>query len=144
VFHPHADSHVEYEDQIEAFLADTDPEKVFLCLDTGHHAYRNGDPVSFMRRHSQRIAYLHLKSVDKHMQQRVEAEKIPFALAVGMDMFCEPSQGVVDFAAFRDVLREVNYNGFAIVEQDMYPAPFEKPLPIAKRTRAYLREIGLG
>jgi len=144
VFHPHADTHVEYEDQIEAFLADTDPKKVFLCLDTGHHAYRNGDPVSFMRRHSQRIAYLHLKSVDKRMQQRVEAEKIPFALAVSMDMFCEPSQGAVDFAAFRDVLHEVNYAGFAIVEQDMYPAPFEKPLPIAKRTRAYLREIGLG
>ena len=144
VFHPHADSHVEYEDQIEALLADTDPKKVFLCLDTGHHAYRDGDPVKFMRRHSQRIAYLHLKSVDKHMQQKVEAEKIPFALAVGMDMFCEPSQGAVDFAAFRDVLREVNYDGFAIVEQDMYPAAFEKPLPIAKRTRAYLREIGLG
>jgi inosose dehydratase len=144
VFHPHADSHVEYEDQIEALLTDTDPKKVFLCLDTGHHAYRDGDPVKFMRRHSQRIAYLHLKSVDKHMQQKVEAEKIPFALAVGMDMFCEPSQGAVDFAAFRDVLREVNYEGFAIVEQDMYPAAFEKPLPIAKRTRAYLREIGLG
>jgi inosose dehydratase len=97
-----------------------------------------------MRRHSERIAYLHLKSVDKRMQQKVEAEKIPFAIAVGMDMFCEPSQGAVNFAAFRDVLREVNYDGFAIVEQDMYPAPFEKPLPIAKRTRAYLREIGLG
>jgi len=144
VFHPHADSHVEYEDQIEALLADTDPKKVFLCLDTGHHAYRDGDPVKFMRRHSERIAYLHLKSVDKRTQQKVEAEKIPFAVAVGMDMFCEPSQGAVDFTAFRDVLREVNYDGFAIVEQDMYPAPFEKPLPIAKRTRAYLRDIGLG
>jgi inosose dehydratase len=144
VFHPHADTHVEHEDQIEALLADTDPAKVFLCLDTGHHAYRNGDPVRFMRRHADRIAYLHLKSVYKHMQQKVEAEKIPFAIAVGMDMFCEPSEGAVDFAAFRDVLREVNFDGFAIVEQDMYPASFDKPLPIAKRTRAYLREIGLG
>jgi hypothetical protein len=26
----------------------------------------------------------------------------------------------------------------------MYPAPFDKPLPIAQRTRAYLRSIGLG
>jgi hypothetical protein len=26
----------------------------------------------------------------------------------------------------------------------MFPAPFDKPLPIAKRTRAYLREIGMG
>jgi inosose dehydratase len=61
-----------------------------------------------------------------------------------MDMFCEPSAGAVDFLAFRDVLSDIDYEGFAIVEQDMYPAPFDKPLPIAKRTRAYLREIGIG
>ena len=42
------------------------------------------------------------------------------------------------------LLRDVNYDGWAIVEQDMYPAPFDKPLPIAQRTRAYLREIGIG
>jgi inosose dehydratase len=144
VFHPHADTHVEYEDQIETFLSETDPSKVSLCLDTGHHAYRGGDPVAFMRRHHQRIPYLHLKSVYRHLQQKVEAEKIPFAKAVSMDLFCEPSEGAVNFPAFRDVLRDINYSGFAIVEQDMYPAPFDKPLPIAKRTRAYLREIGLG
>ena len=61
-----------------------------------------------------------------------------------MDMFVEPSKGAVDFLAFRDMLQEIDYNGYAIVEQDMYPAPFDKPLPIAKRTRAYLREIGIG
>jgi inosose dehydratase len=59
-------------------------------------------------------------------------------------MFCEPSRGAVDFAAFRDALREVNYDGWAVVEQDMYPAPFDKPLPIARRTREYLRNIGIG
>lgn len=144
VFHPHADTHVEYEDQIERFLEDTNPATVSFCLDTGHHAYRGGDPVRFMRRHHERIPYLHLKSVYRHLQQKVEAEKIPFAKAVGMDLFCEPSEGAVDFPAFRDVLREINYSGFAIVEQDMYPAPFDKPLPIATRTRSYLRDIGLG
>jgi len=34
--------------------------------------------------------------------------------------------------------------GFAIVEQDIDPASFEKPLPIAKRTRDHSREIGIG
>ena len=144
VFHHHADSHVDYSDQIEAFLEQTDSSRVSLCYDTGHHAYRGGDPVDFMRRHNARIPYLHLKSIDEKIRQRVEAENIPFATAVSMDMFVEPSEGAVDFLAFRDVLHEINYNGFAIVEQDMYPAPFGKPLPIAKRTRAYLREIGIG
>jgi inosose dehydratase len=144
VFHPHAETHVEYEDQIEALLDQTDPAKVSLCLDTGHHAYRGGDPVAFFRRHHARIPYLHLKSVDREKQAWVEREQIPFAIAVAQDMFCEPSEGAVDFLAFRDALREADYNGLATVEQDMYPAPFDKPMPIAKRTREYLRSIGLG
>ena len=144
VFHPHAETHVEYEDQIEVFLEQTDPDRVSICFDTGHHAYRGGDPINFMRRHHDRIPYLHLKSIDPEIQERVEAEGIPFAEAVKMDMFVEPSKGAVDFLAFRDLLQEIDYDGYAIVEQDMYPAPFDKPLPIAKRTRAYLREIGIG
>jgi len=144
VYHPHAETHVEYEDQIEALLEQTDPARVSLCLDTGHHAYRGGDPVAFFSRHHDRIPYLHLKSVDRQKQAWVEREHIPFAIAVANDMFCEPSQGAVDFLAFRDALRAVDYDGLATVEQDMYPAPFDKPLPIAQRTRAYLRSIGMG
>lgn len=144
VFHPHAETHVEYEDQIEAFLEQTDSDRVSICFDTGHHAYRGGDPINFMRQHHDRIPYLHLKSIDPEIQKRVEANGIPFAEAVKMDMFVEPSKGAVDFLAFRDLLQEIDYSGYAIVEQDMYSAPFDKPLPIAKRTRAYLREIGIG
>ena len=144
VYHPHAETHVEYEGQIERFLEDTDPSRLSLLLDTGHHAYRGGDPVAFMRRHHERIRYLHLKSVDAVLQRRVQAEAIPFATAVQMDLFCEPAEGVVDFERFRDVLVEIAFDGFAIVEQDMYPAPFDKPLPIARRTRAYLGDLGIG
>ena len=144
VFHPHTDTHIEFEEQIERLIEQTDPAQIQFCLDTGHHAYRGGDPVAFMRQHHQRITYLHLKSVDRDVQRRTEQEGIPFALAVQQDVFVEPSKGAVDFLAFRDVLLEIDWNGFAIVEQDMYPAPHDKPLPIAKRTRAYLREIGIG
>jgi len=144
VFHPHANTHVEYEDQIEALLDQTDPDLIALCLDTGHRAYCGGDPIAFMRKHHARIPYLHLKSVDPEMQKKVEVEGIAFANAVAQDMFVEPSEGAVDFDAFRDVLQEINFEGFGIVEQDMYPAPFDKPLPISKRTRAYLQEIGIG
>jgi inosose dehydratase len=144
VVHPHAETHIEYERQIERLMDDTDPALVGICLDTGHHAYRGGDPVAFLRQHADRIPYLHVKSIDPAMQRRVAAEGIPFALAVAQDMFVEPSQGAVDFPELLVALREIDYDGFAIVEQDMFPAPHDKPLPIARRTRAYLREIGLG
>ena len=44
---------------------------------------------------------------------------------------------------FRDALVEQNFAGFAIVEQDMYPTEFDRPLPIAKSTYAYLSQLGL-
>ena len=143
-FHPNTETHVEHEDQIERLLSETDPELVSLCLDIGHHVYCGGDPVAFIRRHHQRIPYLHFKNVNGEMLRQVRAEGIPVGQASGMGVFSELSAGILDFTKVRDVLSEVNYSGFAIVEQDMYPAEFDKPLPIARRDRAYLREIGFG
>jgi inosose dehydratase len=50
----------------------------------------------------------------------------------------------VDFAGIHQVAEAVGFDGWGIVEQDMYPAPFDKPLPIARRNRDYLRQLGLG
>jgi inosose dehydratase len=142
VLHPHAQTHIEYEHQIVRFLSDAD-QKIGLCLDLGHHAYLGGDPVAFLRQYHDRITYLHVKSVDADVSERVRQEGIPFAQAVAMGVFVEPSEGVIDFQAVRDALEEFDYEGFAIVEQDMYPAEFAKPLPIARRTREYLVKIGI-
>ena len=143
VFHPHTDTHVEYDEQMEAFLADSDPS-VPMVLDTGHHAYRGGDPVAFLRKHHARIPYLHIKNVDAAVTKEVEEKGIGMVEAVAMGAFVEPGNGIVDFEAFLAVIREVGYDGIVMVEQDMYPVPFDVPLPIAKRTREYLRSVGYG
>jgi len=144
VFHPHADSVVRYEDDIETLLEGSDPTTVSLCLDIGHHAYAGGDAVSFMERQADRIPYLHLKNVDPEVLGEVRADDVPFARAVERGAFTTLDAGTVDVRAFREVLDAIGYEGWAVVEQDMYPAPFDKPLRIARRNRAYLREIGLG
>ena len=144
VFHPHAETHVEYEDQIERFLDDTDPALLPICLDTGHHEYRGGDAIRFLSEHHDRLEYLHLKSVDGNLRDRVNREKIPFGKAVEMGLFCDLATGTVDFPALAALLKKIDFQGFAIVEQDMYPCSFDKPLPIAKRNRQYLREAGIG
>lgn len=142
VFHPHADTHVEREEHIERLMDEVSDLK--LCLDVGHFAYSDGgDPVAFFRRHHERITHLHLKSVDPELAERVRRERVPFAQAVAAGMFVEPWRGVVDFVALRDALAETGYEGFAIAEQDMYPAEFDRPLPIARSTFAYFQELGL-
>ncbi len=144
VFHTHAETHVETEQQIEDFIAQTDPARVHLLLDTGHHAYRNVDPVDFVRRHGDRIAHLHFKSVNPTVMEQVNSQDLSFAQAVGMGAFCEPAVGAVDFVALKDALEEVGFDGPAVVEQDLFPTEFDVPLPIAKRTREYLRQMGFG
>jgi hypothetical protein len=44
----------------------------------------------------------------------------------------------------RDILQAFDFNGIAIVEPDMYPCDIDTPLPIANRTRKYLKEIAIG
>jgi inosose dehydratase len=144
VFHPHADSTIQYESQIERLLELTDPSLLNLCLDVGHHAYAGGDPVTFFEEHHSRIPYLHLKDVDGSISARVRESGLPFGQAVSQGAFVDLGQGCVDLPGLNRVALEIGFDGWGIVEQDMYPAPFDKPLPVARRNREFLRSNGIG
>lgn len=142
--HPHVDTHIETTAHVRVLLAQTDPEAVFICLDTGHFAYRGGDPIALFREHSERIPYFHIKNVDPAVLGTVDAQNLPLVKAVQMEVFCEPDAGLLDFSQLKDTLDELGFDGYLTVEQDMYRPAFEKPFPIAHRTREYLEGIGLG
>jgi inosose dehydratase len=143
-FHPHAESHVETDEQIRRLLADTDPERVGLCLDTGHVAYTRGDAPRLIREHAGRIWYVHLKAVDPGVLAQVQAERLSFADAVRRDVMCEPGLGVPALEDLTAVLGSLPDGTFVIVEQDLYPCDFDRPYPIAARTRKTLQAAGIG
>ena len=143
-FHPHAESHVETDEQIRRFLAGTDPELVGLCLDTGHVAYGRGDAPRLLREHADRVWYVHLKAVDPDVLAQVKAEQMSFADAVKRGVMCEPGLGVPPLGDVIAGLRSLQAGTFVIVEQDLYPCDFDRPYPIAARTRETLRTAGIG
>lgn len=143
-YHPHADGHVDSQETVERFLAETDGEHVNLCLDTGHISYCGGDNLELIRKYPERIGYVHLKQVDPVVLAQVEADGIGFDEAVGRGVMCEPPLGVPELPPVLDALAGLDADLFAIVEQDMYPCPPDVPLPIAKRTLAYLKTHGGG
>jgi inosose dehydratase len=56
-----------------------------------------------------------------------------------MGIMVEPPNGMPNLAEVISAAAErVPHSIFAIVEQDMYPCPPDKPLPIARRTYTYL------
>ena len=114
VFHPHVDCHVETEEEIERFLADT---TVDLCFDTGHHVYGGGEPISFYKKHADRIPYIHLKDCDLGVKAEMDKNGWSFAKAVTENIMVEPGKGTIDFAALYKALEENNYDGWCVVEQ---------------------------
>jgi inosose dehydratase len=143
-FHPHADSHVETQQQAERFLDQTDPRYVSLCLDTGHLAYRHANNVALIRQYPERIGYIHIKQMDPAVVDRADREGLAFGQAVAMGASCEPPGGEPDLPAVTKALRELDKDLFVVVEQDMYPCDFGKPKPIAQRTHDYLHALGIG
>jgi inosose dehydratase len=145
VFHPHADSLVGSQPQIERFLQDTDPAWVDLCMDTGHIAYYDGDNVELIQRYPDRIGYLHIKQVDPQVLKQVREEHLGFGEAVRRGVMVEPPRGVPQVEPVLEALdRHVDAELFMIGEQDLYPCDPDVPLPIARRTYQYLRELGVG
>jgi inosose dehydratase len=142
-FHPHAESHVGYQADIERFLADTDPAFVPLCLDTGHVSYYKGDNLDLIRRYPERIGYLHLKQVDPAVIDRVLAEDITWPDAVQLGAMTEPPNGVPDYPPLLAAIEELGLDVFAIVEHDLYPCAPDVPRPIAERTHRYITGCGI-
>jgi inosose dehydratase len=143
-FHPHADSHVDTHANVERFLAETDPELVSLCLDTGHISYCGGDNLKLIHDYPDRIGYVHLKQVDPAVVDEVMQKGIGFGEAVRMGAMCEPPRGIPEMGPILEGLAALDRSPelFAIVEQDMYPCPPDVPLPIATRTLDYLTSCG--
>jgi inosose dehydratase len=142
-YHPHADSHIDTEENVYRFLDGTDAEFVNLCLDTGHISYCGGDNLAIIKRAPERIGYLHLKQVDPEVRAKVAAEDLPFGEAVRLGAMTEPPHGIPELPPLLAAIDELGIDVFAIVEQDMYPCNPDDPLPIAARTRRYLGSCGV-
>ncbi|MET7637788.1 sugar phosphate isomerase/epimerase [Streptomyces sp. NPDC005438] len=140
--HPHADTHIDGEESVTRFLDATDPGLVHLCLDTGHYAYCGGDSLRLIETYGERLGYLHLKQVDPGVLAEVVREELPFGPAVARGVMCEPPGGVPELEPVLVAAQGLGVELFAIVEQDMYPCDPEAPLPIATRTRRFLRSCG--
>jgi inosose dehydratase len=110
VLHPHAGTHVERAGQVEPLL-----DLCELCLDTGHCAYVGEDPVALYRRWADRIPYLHVKDVDPDRRDG------DFWASVAAGVFRPLGEGMVDFAALLAALRDHEFDGWAVVEQDRTP-----------------------
>ncbi len=120
-FHPHKNTIVETQQDIERFLEFTDKPK--LCLDIAHLAACGSDPAEAIESFRDITTYIHLKDWD-----------------VKKDDFVELGKGEVDIMKCLAVLKKTGYNGWAVVELDRTTRTPEESAGISAD---YLRRAGL-
>ncbi|MFT6073293.1 MAG: inosose dehydratase [Yoonia sp.] len=140
--HAHAAGFVDFEPELERLLDEVDENILKICFDTGHHSYAGYDPVAFMKRHIDRISYMHFKDIDPAVKADVVANRTDFYKACGQGIFCNLGKGDVDFPAVRQVLLDAGFDGWCTVEQDCDPSMPGTPLEDAESNRKFLEIIG--
>ena len=141
VFHHHGGGWIETPDEIARLLDATSPERVGLCLDTGHYALGRGDPVDALTRFAGRIPHVHFKDFDPRLVAAADEAGWDYFDLVREGVFPELGTGAVDFPSIADRLRRDVYTGWVVVEQDVLPE-MGTPLESARRNRAFLEGLG--
>jgi inosose dehydratase len=100
----------------------TDPTKVYLLYDTGHAYYGGADPLMLLRKHYDRIAYIHLKDIRQAVLDEARAEKVDFVTCIRKGVFTVPGDGCIDFEPIFAELLSRGYNGWAMLEGEQDPA----------------------
>ncbi|MEM5492012.1 TIM barrel protein [Hoeflea sp. AS16] len=140
--HAHAAGFIDFEPELERLLDEVDEKILKICFDTGHHSYAGFDPVAFMKRHINRISYMHFKDIDPKVKAAAIASRTGFYDACGQGIFCNLGDGDVDFPAVRQILIDNGFEGWCTVEQDCDPLLDPDPVGDARANRAYLQSIG--
>lgn len=128
-YHPHMGTIGERPDNADRVLAASDPRYVKLLLDVAHYLQGGGDPAAAIRRHRDRLGLLHLKDV----------ETIPTGLGY---RFVELGQGRVNLPGVFDALRDIGFDGWAVVELDGVTAPDRSAAESAAISKRYLASRG--
>jgi inosose dehydratase len=133
---------VETPEETAKFLSLTNPDVIGLVFDTGHYSFAGGDPVQGLRRHADRVWHVHFKDHDPRVAEQSRRNEWDAIQSVEHGVFCELGKGDVNFPAVIQVLKDIRYDGWIVVEQDVLPG-MGTPKESAQRNRDYLRSIGL-
>lgn len=142
VFHHHCGGYVETPAEIDRLLELTDPNLLGLVLDMGHYMFGGGNPLNLLKVQGERIWHVHFKDCQPEIAAQSRAQGLDYFQSVNAGVFCELGKGAVDFPAIVEELKNQNYNGWIVVEQDVLPG-MGNPKACAARNREYIKTLGL-
>jgi inosose dehydratase len=146
VLHPHAGTYIETADEIARVMDRIDPSLLGLCLDTGHFRFGGADPVGAAHDYHELIRHVHIKDCRSAVMDEVKAEGRDLDEALRRGVFCQLGLGDSGIDAVIAALREHDYVGWLVIEQDQWLRDADTPasvVAVQRANRDYLRGSGL-
>jgi inosose dehydratase len=122
-FHPETGTYVEAPWEIDRVLEGSD---VGLCLETGHIFVAGGDPLAVLKQWAGRVNHVHLKDAVRDRMDGVIADNEPTPAIWSREVFCALGEGDVDIDGVLAELERMNFEGWLVVEQDIFPQTSER------------------
>lgn len=120
--HPHVNSLVQTQHEVDILLAETNPEWVGLCADTAHLVLGGIDPMELFTKHWPRITSIHYKDAPTNLRgNRKVAVPRSGEEAGGHGWFrslAGPDAGGVDFPTIQKFLIAKGYNNWVTLDFD--------------------------
>jgi len=142
VLHPHCGGYIEFADEIDRLADEIPNDLAGFVLDTGHLQYAGMSPVEWLKKYKDRLDYIHFKDIDPMVYDEVMNERIRFFEGCAKGSMCPIGQGMIDYKAVADTLREIGYNGYITIEQECDPRNVENSLKNVKASVDFLKGIG--
>jgi inosose dehydratase len=142
-FHPETGTFVEAPWEIERVL---DISDVGLCLETGHIFVCGGDPLAVLRSAPERVNHVHVKDAVRSRMDAVIADDEPTPAIWTREVFCALGDGDVDLDGVLGELDRLNFEGWLVVEQDIFPqtsSRFAQATDDQQKNRRFLASRGI-
>lgn len=142
VVHPHAGGYIEFGDEIDKLLDCISYETAGLCLDTGHLYYSKMDPEKWLKNKFERIDYIHFRDINKKIYNCIMNKHIKFLDACEQGVMCPIGKGDIDYKSIKNLLENMNYNGYITIEYERDPRNCSRTLKDIRESLNYLNNIG--
>ncbi len=139
VYHHHMGTGVQTLAEIDRLMDHTDANHVHLLYDTGHIFVSDGDYMTLLMKHRDRIKHVHFKDVRENALTECSKEGLSFLQSFLRGMFTVPGDGCIDFTEVYAYLLETNYSGWIVIEAEQDPA-VANPLEYALIARNYINK----
>lgn len=141
--HPHIGTLAFRPQSIERIVAES---TIPFCIDTGHGYVGGNDPLELIDLVGERLAMLHLKDVSAEVAARLDQGLVSFLDAIREGLFLPLGDGCLDVEAILTRLRDMSFEGWIVLEQDIAfdtePEPGRTPKENVAKTLETLSGFG--